>query len=441
MKFNDLFIGHNKLPEPLTKDETYSCFEKIKNGDLKAREYVITHNMRLVINEVCKKFGNTPYEKNELVSIGLVGLVKSVDTFDISKKYEFATYATRCIDNEILMFIRKAKKYIFDQSIDTPIGTDKDGNEQRLEDILEDITSDFVSDYMDESTYNEIRKIVYDLPDRDREIILLYFGFVNNKTYTQREIAQKLNISKSYISRLIKQIVKKIGLQCEEKGIIQGGSENSTTVKQSVNNSNELEKEKRIDMARHLKTIYEYFSNYPRKEVDNALAQLTEEEMKLVRLRYGDDLDHPTTSDNYTESDNTKFYGSIIPKMKRLLKNIKNENSNKKGRKLKTIYDYFKNYTREAVDYGLSQLTDKEMKIVRLKYGDDLDHPVRNKAFEQSTNNRLYSKIFPKMQELLKDYQNIDSISITTTNTEVPTTESNTTSNSSVDTRYDNQMD
>ena len=139
MNYEELFIESNKLPKPLSKKELYSYLEQYKQGDLKAREQVIIHNIRLVLNQVSKKFANTPYDKKELVSIGVVGLVKSVDTFDTDKNFEFATYATRCIDNEILMFLRKGKKSAFDQSINTPIGTDKEGNEKKIEDILEDV--------------------------------------------------------------------------------------------------------------------------------------------------------------------------------------------------------------------------------------------------------------------------------------------------------------
>lgn len=237
MKFDDLFV-ETKLPKPLPKAEAYSCLERIKQGDLEAREYFITHNILLVTNQVCKKFGNTPYEKKELVAIGLVGLIKSVDTFDISKNYSFSTYAVKCINNEILQFMKKGKKYIFDQSLYTPIGIDNDGKEKKIEDILEDITSDFVSDYEDTIAHNEIRKIVYDLPDKEREIILLYFGF-SDKLYTQCEISQKLNISQSQISRLIKKILKKVRLQLEEKELIDKVGKidrNSTTVKPSLNN-------------------------------------------------------------------------------------------------------------------------------------------------------------------------------------------------------------
>lgn len=221
MNYEELFIESNKLPEPLSKKELYSYLEQYKQGNLKAREQVIIHNIRLVLNQVIKKFNNTSYKKKELVSIGIVGLVKSVDAFDTDKNFEFSTYAARCIDYEILNFLRKEKKSVFGQSINTPIVTDKEGNEKNIEDILEDDTSNFVSEYENQITYNEIRKVVYNLPNRDREIIFLYFGFIDDHPYTQKEIADKFKISQAQVSRLITRIVKKIGIQLQKNGVIE----------------------------------------------------------------------------------------------------------------------------------------------------------------------------------------------------------------------------
>lgn len=356
MNYEELFIESNKIPKPLPKKDLYSYLEQYKQGNLKAREQVIIHNIRLVLNQVSKKFANTPYDKNELVSVGIVGLVKSVDTFDTNKNFEFATYATKCINNEILMFLRKGKKSAFDQSINTPIGTDKEGKEKKIEDILEDDTSNFVSEYEKQITYNEIRKVVYNLPNRDREIILLHFGFIDDRTYTQKEIADKLKISQSYVSRLIIKIVKKIGIQLQENGVIETIGRTGKRTKniksnklplqpssitpiiniqrqekiESVN-QNEIAieefsigvEERKFEKMRgkKLQTIYEYLKEYTREEIDAMLSKLTEEEKSLIKLRYGEDLDNPVASSTWGKEETNKFYGSLIPKMKRLLTN------------------------------------------------------------------------------------------------------------------------
>lgn len=220
MNTDELFIDGYKLPKPLSKQEVYELLKKIKQGDELAREKFVEHNIRLVLYEVTGRFKSVEYDKKDLVSIGNVGLMKAITTFDTSKKVEFATYATRCIDNEILMFLRKLKKDQNVDSLDRTINHDKDGNELKIEDIIIDET-DIVEEYTDNETHQIIRQIVKDLPDRDREIIMLHFGFYNDKTHTQKEIADMMSISRSYVSRLITKIVKKLGQQLQQKGVIE----------------------------------------------------------------------------------------------------------------------------------------------------------------------------------------------------------------------------
>lgn len=324
MDYNDLFIDSH-LPEPLTKNQVYDYLERYQFGDESAKDEIIKHNIRLVINQVIKRFGTTPYEKKELVSIGLVGLIKSVNTFNISKNVEFATYATRCIDNEILMFMRKGKKYINDGSLEQPIGTDTDGKDLKIEDILSDDSSDFVSDYEDKETYKIVRKIVDELPDRERKIVMLHFGFIDDKIYTQKEIANKLNISQAYVSRLITKIVKKVGKRLVDNGVIDTikekpiNQELKSVVEQNLNIDSK-EKEKKT-MSKRLQSLYEYFNTYSKEEIDLMISKLTDEEKELLGLRYGEDLEHPVTSQNWGKEQNIKFYGNLVPRMKRLLSN------------------------------------------------------------------------------------------------------------------------
>lgn len=232
MTYGDLFIDP-KLPEPLGPSEVCKYFQRYQSGDNKARQIIIKHNIKLVIYIVLRVFGDTLYDSNELVSVGLIGLIKSVDTFDISKKVPFATYATKCIKNEILMFIRKEKKYQKNSSIDKLLSIDKDGHELTIKDILQDDNSDFVSDYEKKETNTEVRKLVESLSGRDKKIIMLYFGFDNDEQYTQQEIASKLHISQSYISRRITKILKRINIQLEQ------GSTN-TKIKKKINTQKKL---------------------------------------------------------------------------------------------------------------------------------------------------------------------------------------------------------
>ena len=302
-----LMDGH-KLPQPLPKDETYKLFQLAATGSEEARDKLITHNIRLVLYEVSNKFLNVDYDKKDLVSIGNIGLLKAINTYDVSKEFEFATYAARCIDNEILMFLRKLKKHQNTDSIDRVVFRDKDGSELKLEDKLSD-GSDLVEDHEQNETHNIIRKLVKKLPDRDKEIVMLHFGFYNDRIYTQKEIADKFNISQSYVSRLITKIVKRLGKQLEDVGVIELHEKPKTK-----------EKEKDKKEMRRIQSIYEYFKDYTREQVDEMLSKLSEEEMALITLRYGDDLDNPVQS-KLTKENTNKFYGFLIPKMKRLLAN------------------------------------------------------------------------------------------------------------------------
>lgn len=224
MNFNELFIDIEQLPKPLTKEELFEYFEQSKLGDKKAREEIIKHNIRLVISEVVRKFSNTPYDLDDLVSIGLIGLIKSVETFDTNRNCQFTTYSTRCIDNEILMFMRKNRKYISDIGLEQPIFVDKDGTELKIEDKINDNDSDFVQEYEDKETYEIIRRIVNKLPNKEKNIIEKYFGFTDNSPMKQEEIAFELGISQSCVSRLIKRTLQDISIQLRILGIIEVSS-------------------------------------------------------------------------------------------------------------------------------------------------------------------------------------------------------------------------
>ncbi len=353
-----LYIS-SRFPKSFEKEELYHYFKEMNNGDVKAREKIIYHNILLVLNEVNTKFSHYT-DLEELFSVGLIGLIKSVDTFNIDLKFKFSTYAAKCIDNEILMFLKKTKKFTLDKSLESLITTDQSGNQLKLEDVLADEGSDFVSDYEKREFFAEIREVVYQLPLPNRDIVLLYFGFIGDHAYNQKEIAEKFNISQSYVSRIITKNISKIGEQLRKSGIIEinGLSSNhlidevsgqlplqvsttSSTIdfqqeKESVGQSemmryrkNKIIEERSVKKMkqRKIKTIYEYLKEYSRDEIDVMLVKLTEDEKNLIELRYGKDLDNPIISSTWGKEETRKFYNSLIPKMKKLL-----FNSRKKGK-------------------------------------------------------------------------------------------------------------
>ncbi len=198
--------GASTLPPPLTREEEERCFEEIRRGNEAARDLLIVHNLRLVVY-IAKKFESPAAGTEDLISIGTIGLIKAVKTFCPEKNIKLATYASRCVENEILMFLRKTSNRGTEISIDEPLNVDWDGNELLLSDVLS-TESDAVSAALE--TEDEVRclmRCVEKLGDRERQIICMRFGLCGCRAYTQKEVADCLGISQSYISRIEKKIL------------------------------------------------------------------------------------------------------------------------------------------------------------------------------------------------------------------------------------------
>ena len=209
--YNELyFLGCvDKLPEPLSKEEEEKLVNEFHNGNLKAREKLIEHNLRLVVF-LSKKYENTKIELEDLVSIGTIGLIKGINTYKGDKNIKLATYASRCIDNEILMYLRKNKKRRADVSLDESLSFDKEGNELTLEDVL-GTEDDIVTRPVEESDMKKIMLMeINKLKKRDKEIIMMRYGLNGKEELTQKEVANLLGISQSYISRIEKKVIKDI---------------------------------------------------------------------------------------------------------------------------------------------------------------------------------------------------------------------------------------
>ena len=199
----------DKLPEPLSKEMEEYYLIRSNDGDLSARDKLIEHNLRLVVF-LAKKYENTKVDLEDLVSIGTIGLIKGIKTYSMNKNIKLATYASRCIDNEILMFLRKNKKIKTEVSFDESLSFDLDGNELHLEDIL-GTDPDIVTRGLDEElNRNIVIQEINKLNTRDREIIVMRYGLITGEEKTQKEVAEILGISQSYISRIEKKVINKI---------------------------------------------------------------------------------------------------------------------------------------------------------------------------------------------------------------------------------------
>ena len=212
-----LFIGSTDiLPPPLDKDEELSCILKAKQGDILARNKLIEHNLRLVVF-LAKKYESTGYDLEDLVSIGSIGLIKGIETYKPDKNIKLATYASRCIANEILMYIRKNKKRKTEISLEDSLTYDAEGNELHLEDILGTDENIIFNEFSKKLDKNTLQKELVKLNKREKEIMTLRYGLNQTDEYTQKEVAEMLGISQSYISRIEKKIIKKLQLVMDIK--------------------------------------------------------------------------------------------------------------------------------------------------------------------------------------------------------------------------------
>ena len=211
--YNVYFVGStDKLPEPLKIEDEIKYVQMSMEGDEFARNKLIEHNLRLVVF-LAKKYENTGVDLEDLVSIGTIGLIKGVNTYKLDKKIKLATYASRCIDNEILMFLRKNKRRRGEISFEDSLSYDAEGNELHLEDIL-GTENDIVTRPLEERVekkilYTELEK----LKERDKKIMILRYGLFGHKELTQKEVADLLGISQSYISRIEKKVIGRLKIQ------------------------------------------------------------------------------------------------------------------------------------------------------------------------------------------------------------------------------------
>lgn len=203
------YVKNNAFPQPLSEEEEKRCLDLMAKGDQASRNKLIEHNLRLVAH-IVKKFENTKEDTDDLISIGTIGLIKAIESYSTGKGTKLATYAARCIENEILMHLRGLKKTRKDVSLNDPIGQDKEGNTISLIDILKSKNRDIVDEISLSLETKKIYGSLHVLDSREKEVIVDRFGLDNQEELTQREIAEKLSISRSYVSRIEKRALMKL---------------------------------------------------------------------------------------------------------------------------------------------------------------------------------------------------------------------------------------
>lgn len=212
--FKDFYIftaaySNQIFPDPLSKEEEDEYLKKAKLGDMEARNKLIEHNLRLVAH-IVKKYEHNKEDVDDLISIGIIGLIKGIDSFSNKHGTRLTTYAARCAENEILMYFRNSKKHSKNVSLNEPIGFDKDGNEITFLDVLKTPKPDFDMDIHNQNNLKHLKKYYNVLNEREKEIIERRYGLKNDKEVTQKEIAKELGISRSYVSRIEKRALTKL---------------------------------------------------------------------------------------------------------------------------------------------------------------------------------------------------------------------------------------
>lgn len=306
----------NWMPKTIDKNEILEYFIKFKNGDVQSREKIITYNLRLVPYIVTNKFQGIDYDKDELISIGIIGLIKAVDTFKIEKKIEFTTYASRCICNEILMVIRKNKKRSLDNLLGDVIVENGNGEKLTLEEILP--YDEYVDEvYEKKEIKAEIGKILEKLPERDKKIVMLYFGFIGDRTYSQAEISNIFGLSQSYITRVLKKNLETIREELIKADIVEMGY---------------LE----INFNIIVETLTKILKIYSKEQISSVIKNLSMRDKTLLQKVY---------CSRNIEEEIKLLYQEIIPKV---ISNII------EGKNDFNIKGYKKNLVRQVILYLLS---------------------------------------------------------------------------------------
>ena len=203
------YMTQNAFPQPLDEAEEARCLERLQQGDLDARDELIRHNLRLVAH-IAKQFEGTSEQQDDLISIGTIGLIKGINTFKPDKKVKLATYAARCVENEILMHLRAQKKHKCEVSLNEPIGTDHDGNQISLRDVL-GTEGDMVAETVEQSCeYQHLLQKLHCLTEREKLVLELRYGLNGDEPITQKEVGARLKVSRSYVSRIEKKALEKL---------------------------------------------------------------------------------------------------------------------------------------------------------------------------------------------------------------------------------------
>lgn len=409
------------LPEALSKEEELYYFKRLRDGDLSAREVLIEHNIRLVIHIIKKKFLSAPVDIEELISEGVLELIRTVDSFDYEINPNFSTYAGINIEYRLAKVIKKSNSSSNIASLDDTVYSNNGAKDNKLTygDTVIDESIDLENDHIDDDMSDIIIKLIDEIKDdRDRDIVKKSFGFGCERV-VQTELAKIYNVSQVTISRILFNGVRTIAYKLDRMGLIHLNNEDKKRLKLEdasdilVNLKHEDNKYVVRDgltrkYARKIKPFYDYFEGYSHEEVDKAVSYLNSKDLKLLHLKYGDKLDNPYSLIDGASKESIIVYAQIVPRVHKILKILKEQKEGNTRESIyvygrfKTLFEVLNEYSKEEIIKAVSELKPEDERIIYLMYGDNLDSRSPSPELTEHEKNRAYNSIKRKLKQILE---------------------------------------
>lgn len=382
---NNEYISY---PKTLSKEELTDLFLRLQSGDLAAKDKIIIHNIGLVKSIVKEKFSKYMIDSDDLISIGTIGLIKAINSFDIKREVAFSTYAYKIIYNEIQKELQKNKNSISAISISNPLLNNSDNKEYTLENTLySDINLEY--DYTEQELHKAINNFIENLNKSEKDILKLYFGFYSVGPITQEQIATKYKTTKANISLIISDLLNRLKYNLEQQNL--------------------KEKEKVTKVGKYhngkARNIYEYFYEHSKKDTDYVLSQLNDYEKKYINLKFNMSFNQIAEVLNIPSKEVLSLNAEVIAKMKRLFNLLKTEQNKKLDKRTnmeKNLYQLFPYYKKEEIKCVINSLSQMEQKLLQLKFGENYNSAYSYFKSKYTKFNEAIDLLLNKIKTLLE---------------------------------------
>lgn len=382
---NNEYISY---PKTLSKEELTDLFLRFQSGDLAVKDKIIIHNIGLVKSIVKEKFSKYMIDSDDLISIGTIGLIKAINSFDIKREVAFSTYAYKIIYNEIQKELQKNKNSISAISISNPLLNNSDNKEYTLENTLySNINLEY--DYTEQELHKAINNFIENLNKSEKDILKLYFGFYSDGPITQEQIATKYKTTKANISLIISDLLNRLKYNLEQQNL--------------------KEKEKVTKVGKYhngkARNIYEYFYEHSKKDTDYVLSQLNDYEKKYINLKFNMSFNQIAEVLNIPSKEVLSLNAEVIAKMKRLFNLLKTEQNKKLDKRTnmeKNLYQLFPYYKKEEIKCVINSLSQMEQKLLQLKFGENYNSAYSYFKSKYTKFNEAIDLLLNKIKTLLE---------------------------------------